>query len=740
MRKARAEAIPEFIGVDSEGIGRGKNHRTVLLGVGANSYVAKDLDRGLQWQEVFEFLYSQFRLHPNAAFVGFYLGYDFTNWISYKSGFPHYSAKLLGTPAGRALRKKPENRGQRSKYYPVHVDGWDVEMMGRKRLSIRPISDGCICGTKGEHCEAVHNDWMHVCDAGAFYQQTFLSVLDNSLKWEDEEGPVCSKEEYAKVLHGKNSLRTLTKWDDKLIEYNTLENIILARVMYRLAKGFHKLGIKLAKDQWYGPGAAAAFWLKSQGMVRRQDLRKKNGKAKPLMPKDFWDACRYSYYGGWFEIFSHGIIWGESYNYDINNAYPYAATKLPHLCGECAYKRGQGNYNGTSEHVLLYCTVFSKGRRMGAMPHREKDGTILRPGVTKGWYWRFELDSARRAGLVSKVNYHEWKEFTPCQHKRPMMDIHDLYALRKRVGKDSALGWAIKLVCNSIYGKFAQNVGAAPYNNWFYASYITAHCRAQILDSIATHPGKADSVLMVATDGICFDIPHPTLPISKELGEWGASTYTELVLFKPGVYWHKEGKERLLKVKSRGVPRDAFKAAVDEVENWFYRYQINGQCPGTKVISSDTYNRHDGWEETEADIGLERVWPWFKVPITFRLKSMSQALNEGKWETSAQMQEAVEVVQNSEPSSKRTAPHFNRAKQRIDTYYRSPKLTAMHTTYHKEAIIPPTVSAGIGLEGDAVDPLLEGAALLRDKQANYDLPFTIGYDPNDYEWTTVWGA
>src|SRR5271165_6163802 len=130
-RKSRAAAIPEFIGIDGEGIGRNENHRYVLLGVGDQQI---ENDRGLNWRETFEFLYEQFKEHPRASFVGFYLRYDFNNILSYKPGFPQSVARMLLSPEGKALRKKPENKGQRSAYYPVRHDGWEIEMLGFKRL------------------------------------------------------------------------------------------------------------------------------------------------------------------------------------------------------------------------------------------------------------------------------------------------------------------------------------------------------------------------------------------------------------------------------------------------------------------------------------------------------------------------------------------------------------------------------------------------------------------------------
>lgn len=711
MRKSRAASVPEFIGVDGEGVGRGKDHKYVLLSVGNQSLIEP---RGIVWQQAYEFFYDQFQGHPRSAFTGFYLGYDFN--VGIFPSLPLNTAYMLLNPKGRAMRKKPEVKG-RSGYFPVRCDGWEFDIMGMKRLSIRPIAPGCRCAEKLVKCPLErHLPYFHLCDAGAFYQMSFLKVLE---KWTHMDTTVCTEDEYQQILRGK-ARRESHELDDEMIAYNVLENELLARVMKRLALGFNEVGIRLAKDQWYGPGAAAAKWLSKRDVPKHDSLVKKGER---LIPKWFWDACRRSYFGGWFEIFSHGIIKGESFNYDINNAYPFAATKLPHICGECDYKRGQGDYTGAGEHVLMFCTVFAKGNRIGPVPYRDKTGSILRPSAAKGWYWKFELDAAKRAGLVKKVMVNEWMEFIPCSHPNPLTELQVLYDLRISVGKDSAQGWAIKLNNNSVYGKFAQDVGAAPYNNWFYSSYITAHCRTAILQAIATHPGGDASVLMVATDGICFDSPHPTLPISKKLGEWDATTYTDLCLFKPGVYWHKKGKEQLLQIKSRGVPRDEFAAAIEQMEGWFNELEENSLLPGDTL---------EEWQVgDDALIGTRLVWPRFQVPIKFRVRSCKQALNEGNWPGAGEVMESIMVTQDSDPSAKRTKPTGGR-NGRIDTHIRDVPIKELETCYHKEVAIRRGPDLGIGYDNNASDAILQALAAARDKPPNYDLP------TGEVEWVQVW--
>src|SRR5690606_895113 len=106
------------------------------------------------------------------------------------------------------------------------------------------------------------------------------------------------------------------------------------------------------------------------------------------------------------------------------------------------------------------------------------------------------------------------------------------------VGKNSSHGKAYKLIYNSAYGKMAQSIGNPKYSNPIYASLITTGCRTMITHAIATHPKKTKDLLMVATDGVYFRSPHPSLEIDKSrLGAWDESIKRNLTLFMPGIYW-----------------------------------------------------------------------------------------------------------------------------------------------------------------------------------------------------------
>lgn len=613
-----------FIGVDGEGINLPNGeHRYVLLGIG-NDQIEDEY--GLRWDTILEFLYKHYA--PGYAFVGFYLGYDFDRWLR---TMPEKKVERLLTAEGRAARKSTSaNLHQR--VLPVDLPfGWQINMLGKKMLEFRKRS--CHCDILYCKCPG-KGPWMRICDAGPFFQSSFLTAIDPS-KWQT---PIVSRDEFELIKKGKENRADADHIDEEMRYYNRLENEILARLMRVLNDGFKEMGIILAPGQWFGPGQAAQKWMKKESITTAEEIQN-------TVPQSFLEAARKSYFGGWFEIMMHGIIEGESHEYDINSAYPYIISRLPCLL-HGSYTNGVGSYDrkaGDKSLVLVYARLssFRKGHAcaIGTMLHRDKSDRILRPTRTEGWYWLHEIDAAKRAKLISKCHITEWKRYEPCNCRCPMRNVADLYDLRIRVGKDTPLGKGCRLAYNSMYGKFAQSIGNPIFANPIWASLITAGCRTMILDAIATHPKGKWHVAMVATDAVFFVTPHPKLPVSKALGDWDYQARNSLTLFKPGVYWDDKTRRSIREneapqFKARGIAAADFAHCLGGIDDAFREWDNNPPA------ISDNPGNVEGWPSVE-----------FKTH--FAMVSCLQAIRRHKWFLAGQVSQSGKMVQNANPYDKR---------------------------------------------------------------------------------------
>jgi len=620
----------QFIGVDGEGVNiqhadGTREHRYVMLSVGDQTLWENG--RELTHLDIFPFLYDQFLENPSAVYVGFFLGYDFTMWLkslSENEGFLLFNKDgiLARKLTAWARKGNPVPR-------PVVVGDWEIDILGMRRFKIRP---------RRKTAKGKVPPWMFVCDTGQYWQTSFLSAIDPS-KWTNGNQP-CTPDEYETIKEGKSERGT---WVDPynvsyfhdMVKYNKLENEILARVMRILNRGFVEEGIYLDRDQYYGPGQAAQAWLDTK-FDNAHWMRRKN--LMEIISPEIADAFKASYYGGWFEPFYIGHVPGNTYEYDKRSAYPDAMRYLPCLCSADGWEIHEGPALPVGTHsatiALVYGTFedFVYGDSdVGPLPHRIGEGPgqgkVVRPAKTRGWYLLSEVEAAKKAGLIMSwelertITYHK-----TCNHRPPLAILAKMYEKRKEVGKNTPHGKALKLILNSMYGKFAQSIGNPKYGNPIYATMITAHCRVAMLEAIATHPRQTHDLVMIATDGIYFRTRHPSLDRVADndvLGGWEAGIKKNLTVMKAGVYWDDEARKRdgKINVKSRGISAKALQKNIPDLDATF-----------TEFYSS----------------GLTTPLPEIELVTEFAFVSPRLASARGKWRT------AGRVVWEGDPEAIRT--------------------------------------------------------------------------------------
>lgn len=308
-----------FIGVDGEGVDRPDgSHEYVMLSVGEHTLFQAGQE--LELPDILSFLYESYVKNPQAAFVGFYLGYDFNHWLKH---LPEDRARLLVTSKGIASRKS-QRKGLPNPYPdPMVWEGWELDILAGRRIKLRPhvhhgsqfdpehcrnrtcraelqtpydsdpvLYDGelewkipddsgipfhgvaedywALFGPPkrpvGQKVKSKTYGWMYICDTGPFWQTSFLNVI-NPESWEGVE-PVATDDEYRIVLRGKadrgiTAVSGDTHYYEEMRKYNILENDLLSRVTTRLNQGFmnERIPIKVGRTDWYGPGRAAQLWM-----------------------------------------------------------------------------------------------------------------------------------------------------------------------------------------------------------------------------------------------------------------------------------------------------------------------------------------------------------------------------------------------------------------------------------------------------------------------------------------------
>jgi hypothetical protein len=255
-------------------------------------------------------------------------------------------------------------------------------------------------------------------------------------------------------------------------------------------------------------------------------------------------------------------------------------------------------------------------------PYRtRKKGLILFPSAGHAWLMRGELLAGLEwfrfffptRNVTEYLKIEEHSLFHPANDEQPYYFLPDMYEWRKTSkAKGDIIEKVIKLIINSLYGKTAQSVGgnlekrtpppsACPY----YASAITAWCRAQVLKAALKDPY---SIVSFMTDGIVSEIPldlgerlKPEGSPDVQLGDWEYKQVMNGIFAMSGIYSY--GKE---------VEENGEKKTVETAKS-------RGFDP--KKIKT---KKPDGSDPNEVLLGktlsaffLEHLIPkWMKPPIT----------------------------------------------------------------------------------------------------------------------------
>lgn len=487
-----------FIAWDGEGItGSDGVHRYVYL---ANSLGESRFDmNGLSTATCLEFLLETFNTHPKAIHVCYGASYD----------------------VNMLLRDVPWD-----KLCPIWKNEWGNMgvLWNRYRIMYHHrkafwIKDNVRKGT--------------LWDVIGFFQVPFVQAIKEHLGADYEDYELIKTNKAKRSQFSYDEMDTITDYCQKELK-------ALVLIMERLQSYLSEAGLQITR--WDGAGAIAA------ALMKRENIKRHMAKTPPTVNR----AAQYAYFGGRIEILQYGYHNRETYNYDINSAYPAAMLELPSLSnGRWLAERTGYRAPFSLSHVIWN---FTHNNSLPVwyypFPFREYNGNIYFPPAGEGWYWEPEVSAAldtieKFSGYPSDyIEVIETINFYPFNDVKPFEFVSELYDKRlewKAAG--NMCQYALKLGLNSLYGKMCQQVGArdskAPaYHQLEWAGYVTSFARARMLRAACEKP---HSIIAFATDGIYATEPLALEP-SKAIGGWEFTTYDGYCGVQSGVYWLKNGE------------------------------------------------------------------------------------------------------------------------------------------------------------------------------------------------------
>lgn len=419
-------------------------------------------------------------------------------------------------------------------------------------------------------------------DTQGFFQ---TSLLDACRKWQ-----VGTVEELEVLAEMKRRRGQFTDADrDHIQRYGNLEDRLLVQLMTLVRDCGNSLRIPLAPYE--GAGSLAGNLLRNQSIQGYQSgvVRHRRRHGDPHPPIVLY-RCQQAYAGGRFEISAHGIVGTDTrpvWEYDIQSAYPAAIRDLP--CMRHGSWQNEIDLNKPGITLVRWSSRVDQVGTLMPFLFRRSTGRIYAPAAGSGWYHNIEVATALRMPNTDfdLVDGWTWNRSCSCD---PWQFVSELFDLRVLLGKSSA-GIFLKLGLNSLYGKFAQTVGSAPFYEPFWAGQITATTRAALLEVIIQ---KGADVVMCATDGIYTLSPVEGLDETpNKLGAWESKRFPDFTIVQPGFYFGTSPSGE--KARVRGLAGRLTPELKAEFQEAFARDGMDGtvKVPVTTFVGiRSALNRH----------------------------------------------------------------------------------------------------------------------------------------------------
>jgi hypothetical protein len=591
-----------FVSVDTEGKEIDGIMRCISVSYGREDGVSDSITaypgEWLTGQEVFMWLIEETtgRFFSDGkewkpAHVSFHFGYDIAtltkDWHSAVNADLDLSLIYKATARNRNLlcntTHKDDEPCLRLHRYDEHIQQLVITEGGEGDvLTYDAVSNLAVATSPKRRCYVEYrplgdrmegNRRLDIHDTGT----AFTGGLEKSLsEWQPELSP----EQAAAIAWGKQARKNgfAGASNEDIEAYSEAECVGHARMCRKLIDSVADAGhIPVEPSKLFGSGSIASAALDYYGVATRKKTMECTSMVKGLTVDELPTM---TYFGGLIETPVLGQISVPVDEADINSAYPSHMLSLPCM------REGHGRWVSRPGSRLSEAPSGSLGyveaSWLVSTPStppflvRTKAGLVRQPlSGSHVWVTLPEYETAAaRFGYDVKA-HHVVYYVQECECENPLLFLADLYNKRAAIkaemktveyGSDAWLllhcrQLAIKLVINSIYGKFAQRrPQLGRFTNMHYASHITGCTRAQVRRESWLREDQGGTVVYTHTDSV-LSIGGTPVDGGSELGAWGLEKQShDFTIVQPGLAVAIGGG----KTASRGCGKNEFRTGVEE--------------------------------------------------------------------------------------------------------------------------------------------------------------------------------
>lgn len=416
------------------------------------------------------------------------------------------------------------------------------------------------------------NRRLDIHDTGTAFTGGLLSVID---QWQ----PELTDAQKAAIEWGKASRKNSFDSADieQIEEYSEAECVAHARTCRKLLDAVRDAGhIPMKPSQLFGSGSIASSALDYYDVATRRKTITCDHMVRDL---EVDQLPTMTYFGGLIETPVLGQLDVPVDEADINSAYPSHMLSLPCM------REGHGRWVSRPGSRLSEVPTGSLGyvraswdvQTPSTPPFlvRTREGLVRQPLTgSQIWVSLPEYEAAAERFPNDVTAHHVAFYVQECECANPLLFLSDLYDKRADIkrrmkGLDQESGeWlllncqqlAIKLVINSIYGKFAQRRPAlGRFTNMHYASHITGCTRAQVRRESWLREDQGGTIVYTHTDSV-LSIGGSPVDGGPALGKWGLEHQSfGFTIVQPGLAVAIDGG----KTASRGCGKSEFRAGVE---------------------------------------------------------------------------------------------------------------------------------------------------------------------------------